>query len=90
MPGKNILLFKREARIYKDQKRKFWMKRFHDEAIRDRKMFWTKLHYIHNNPVNAGLVEKPWDYKYSSARNYVFNDHSIIKIDTSIAGVEIR
>jgi len=25
---------------------------------------------LHNNPVRAGIVEKPEDYIYSSARNY--------------------
>jgi REP element-mobilizing transposase RayT len=29
-----------------------------------------KLEYIHYNPVRAGIVEKPEDYLYSSARNY--------------------
>jgi len=29
-----------------------------------------KLEYIHNNPVAAGLVDKPEDYLYSSARDY--------------------
>ena len=29
-----------------------------------------KLMYIHNNPVVAGVVEKPEDYIYSSARAY--------------------
>ena len=29
-----------------------------------------KLKYIHNNPVRAAIVEKPEDYRYSSARNY--------------------
>ena len=29
-----------------------------------------KLNYVHNNPVEAGLVEKPEDYLYSSARDY--------------------
>jgi putative transposase len=28
------------------------------------------LDYIHNNPVEAGIVEKPEDYLYSSARDY--------------------
>ncbi len=53
-------------------------------------MFWTKLKYIHNNPVKAGLVEKPIDYKYSSAINYVEKDHSIIFVDTSWGGVDIN
>lgn len=29
-----------------------------------------KLQYIHNNPVTAGLVDRPEDYLYSSARDY--------------------
>ena len=29
-----------------------------------------KIDYIHNNPVRAGIVEKPEDYLYSSARDY--------------------
>lgn len=29
-----------------------------------------KLNYIHNNPVEAGIVEKPEEYVYSSAKNY--------------------
>jgi REP element-mobilizing transposase RayT len=35
-----------------------------------------KLNYIHNNPVEAGLVEKAEDYLYSSARNYVYGNNS--------------
>ncbi len=27
-----------------------------------------KVNYIHMNPVRAGLVERPQDYKWSSAR----------------------
>jgi REP element-mobilizing transposase RayT len=29
-----------------------------------------KINYIHNNPVEAGIVDKPEDYLYSSARDY--------------------
>lgn len=29
-----------------------------------------KIEYIHNNPVEAGLVQKPEDYLYSSAKAY--------------------
>jgi hypothetical protein len=28
------------------------------------------MEYIHENPVRAGIVDKPIDYVYSSARNY--------------------
>ena len=29
-----------------------------------------KLEYIHNNPVVTGEVMEPWEYLYSSARDY--------------------
>jgi len=29
-----------------------------------------KLNYIHNNPVEAGIVDKAEEYVYSSARDY--------------------
>ena len=72
-----------------DQKKKLWMKRFDDEVIRDQKMFWIKLNYIHNNPVKAGLVLRPEEYKYSSASNYVNNDHSVLEVDTEYGGVNV-
>ena len=31
---------------------------------------YEKLEYIHNNPVEDLIVEKPEDYLFSSARNY--------------------
>ncbi|MFH1942706.1 MAG: hypothetical protein ABIL68_11460 [bacterium] len=36
---------------------------------------------MHKNPVRAGLVEKPEDYLFSSARNYLLEDDSLIVID---------
>lgn len=76
-------LFISSAAGCKDQKRKFWESRFDDEVLRDQKMFYFTLDYIHNNPVKAALADKPEDYKYSSARNYFLNDNSVITVDTS-------
>jgi hypothetical protein len=39
-----------------------------------------KLDYIHQNPVEAGIVEKQEDYLYSSARNYQ-ELSSVLEID---------
>lgn len=33
-------------------------------------MMRQKIEYIHNNPVKRGYVDKPTDWRYSSARNY--------------------
>lgn len=34
------------------------------------KVIWEKISYVHNNPVEAGLVYKAQDYVYSSASDY--------------------
>ncbi|OYT11180.1 MAG: hypothetical protein B6I18_05185 [Bacteroidetes bacterium 4572_112] len=34
------------------------------------KVIFEKINYIHNNPVEEGLVYNPEDYVYSSARDY--------------------
>ncbi len=81
-----ISLFTHSSDGIADQRRKFWMKRFDDQVIRNQKMFMAKLLYIHNNPVKAGLVESAEQYKYSSARNYILGDHSLLYVDTSYAG----
>jgi putative transposase len=85
-----IKIFEKNAIDYEDRKRKFWQKRFDDQVVRDQRMFWTKLRYIHNNPVKAGIVSQPEDYLYSSARNYTSEDHSIIKVNTEMLGVIIN
>jgi len=72
--------FSRAASEIKNQRRKFWMKRFDDAYIRNDNMFESRVNYIHHNPVKAGLVVRPEDYKYSSARNYVFGDHSVLDV----------
>ena len=41
---------------------------------------WQKMNYMHNNPVDSGLVEKPEDYLYSSARDYVGKGKGLLDI----------
>ena len=84
-----IKLISQSAESYKDQKRKLWEKRFDDEVIRNQKMFFNKLYYIHNNPIKAGLVNLPEEYKYSSAKNYVNDDYSILFVDTEKGGFDV-
>ena len=49
----------------------FWQLGNHAEEIYSEKFTWSKIDYIHLNPVRAGIVLKPQDYIYSSATNYV-------------------
>ena len=52
----------------------FWQYGNHAEEIYSVKFLWSKLDYIHLNPVKAGMVEKTEHYMYSSARNYINNE----------------
>ncbi|GAB4047381.1 REP-associated tyrosine transposase [Spirosoma litoris] len=47
-----------------------WQQGFHSIELSTGNIFEQKLAYIHNNPVEAGFVDEPEDYLYSSARNY--------------------
>ncbi|MEW6469699.1 MAG: transposase [Bacteroidota bacterium] len=47
-----------------------WTHENHAEHIFSQKFIEQKITYIHYNPVRAGIVERPEDYLYSSARNY--------------------
>lgn len=58
----------------------FWQYGNHAEEIYTNKFMWSKLDYIHLNPVRAGLVEKASQYIYSSANNYI-NDSGLLKIE---------
>jgi REP element-mobilizing transposase RayT len=58
----------------------FWQYGNHPEEIYTNKFMWSKLDYIHLNPVRAGLVEKASHFIYSSASNYV-NDNGLIVIE---------
>ena len=49
----------------------FWQLGSHAKEIFSEKFMWSKIDYIHFNPVRAGIVSKPQDFIYSSASNYV-------------------
>jgi REP element-mobilizing transposase RayT len=46
----------------------FWFNDYFDRYIRDEKHYYNAIHYIHKNPVAAGLVERAEDWPFSSAR----------------------
>ena len=60
---------------------KIWQSGSHPILIESGEFFDQKLEYLHNNPVVKGYVERPEYWKFSSARNYFLNDHSVMKID---------
>lgn len=65
------------------KQRQFWQQHNQPVEIWSYPVFQQKLDYIHNNPIESGFVTDAVDWKYSSARNYSDNDHTILEIDLS-------
>jgi len=51
-------------------KYKFWVDGLHAVVIESNYFFEQKLHYIHQNPVEAMVVQEEEDYLFSSAQDY--------------------
>ncbi len=62
------------------KRRQFWQQHNKPIELWSDKVIQQKINYIHNNPVVAGFVTNPIDWKYSSARNYQ-DDQTILEID---------
>ena len=60
---------------------RFWKPRFDDVVIWSEKQFKTKVDYIHNNPVKAGLVRQTTEYVMSSAGDWILDKPGLIPID---------
>lgn len=45
-----------------------WHREYYDRFIRDHQHYTNAVEYIHMNPVKAGLVRQPEDWRFSSAR----------------------
>lgn len=50
----------------------FWQQDNQPKIILTSAFAAQKLNYVHNNPVEAGIVEKAEEYIYSSAKDYYF------------------
>ena len=48
----------------------FWQQHNHPIELSTNEMMQQRLDYIHNNPVEAGFVENPDEWIFSSARDY--------------------
>ena len=54
----------------KNTKYQLWRNDNHPIELSSSKVIDQKLEYIHNNPVESGIVVLPEEYIYSSAKNY--------------------
>ena len=66
------------------KKYQFWQQNNMPIEIWSLKVFEQKLNYVHQNPVESGFVMEPWEWKYSSARNYCDDSERILEIDVNL------
>jgi putative transposase len=59
------------GRIERGVNFKIWQDGFHPIELDSNKLIDEKLDYIHNNPVEEEIVQRPEQYIYSSALNYI-------------------
>jgi putative transposase len=78
--------FHKAAKGLSDQDFKVWSYGFHPIALKSEKWLKQKMDYLHFNPVRKGFVELPEQWKYSSARNWILGDDSIISVDRDCLG----
>ncbi len=62
-----------------NKKYQFWRQNNQPKELVSNSFKDEKLNYIHMNPVEAGLVEEPEYYRYSSAINYL-NGRGLLEI----------
>ncbi|MGO9482839.1 MAG: REP-associated tyrosine transposase [Candidatus Kryptoniota bacterium] len=61
--------------------KRIWHREYWDRYIRDEEHFCRTIEYVHQNPVKAGLVEKPEEWQWSSAAISVKRDDQESGID---------
>jgi putative transposase len=78
-----LISFEQAAQSSRKQKYRVWQEGFDARDVFSLDFLVQKLDYIHNNPCQQhwGLVEKPEDYRWSSACFYLLDQQAIIPVD---------
>ena len=58
----------------------FWQQNNHPIQLSTQVMIHQRLDDLHNNPVEAGMVNYPPDYLYSSAKDYYAEEKGLLPI----------
>ncbi len=82
--GKTELLAALSDAAHKEPARdcRIWKPRFDSLVLHNIDTLCQKIHYIHNNPVKAGLVDREIDWPYSSAGAYAGLPETDLLVDS--------
>jgi len=70
------------SKLLKGTRTQFWQTRYYDFNVITQPKFVEKLRYIHRNPVERGLVEKPEDWPWSSFRHWSTGEPALVEIES--------
>ena len=71
----------RQAEFWPEPAQHVWQKRFYDFHVWSERKRVEKLRYMHRNPVEAGLVQEPEQWLWSSYRSYAYAEVGVVKIN---------
>ncbi len=78
----SLYVFKKAAEKEKGKRKyKVWQDEYDFQIIYTNNVCRQKLRYMHDNPVHKGFVRMPECWRYSSARNYILGDNSVLSIE---------
>ena len=76
-----LWLFKSAAaKNSNNNENQFWQQDNHPIELTTNEMMDQRLDYLHENPVRAGFVWEPADYKYSSAIDYYRHENGLLPV----------
>jgi len=70
------------SKLLKGERPQFWQSRYYDFNVLTHQKYVEKLKYIHRNPVERGLVERPEDWPWSSYRHYLSGEQGRVEIES--------
>ncbi len=70
------------SRQLRGDRTQFWQSRYHDFNVLTSSRFIQKMRYIHRNPVERGLVEKPEDWEWSSYRHWLTGEAGLVEVES--------
>lgn len=69
------------AKNDRNEKYQFWRQENRPVECSSKEIFSTKIKYLHENPLRAGMVREEWNYQYSSAIDYYTEGKGMLDID---------
>ncbi len=80
-----------QGELFPSVEQHVWQRRFYDFHVWSERKRVEKLRYMHRNPVKAGLVEEPEQWRWSSYRSYAYDEPGQVKINEwPEAGMKVR